>query len=219
MKKFLFLTGLITLLLSLSGCLGTLYPLFTEKDLVYDARIIGTWKEKDEKDNKENMKIEKASKQDLTNFPALQHLADKAYIVSLQSKETKLEYNNQSNTFLVEQKFIAFLTKVGTGQYLDFFPIPTDRQLQYNALFTQHFTGMHSFYRIEVRNDRSIELSQLAEEYLKDLIRQKRVRIQHEVGLYGSYLITAPTSELQQYVLKYGDVPEAYEGSTLYTKM
>src|SRR5687768_8846614 len=120
MKKLLLLTGMITLILSMSGCLSTLYPLFTEKDLVYDGRLIGEWKEKADD---ESMVIEKASRQDLARLPALQHLVDKAYIVSLKSKEAGVN-PTRSNDQQVEQKFIAFLTRLGTGLYLDFFPAP-----------------------------------------------------------------------------------------------
>jgi len=214
MKKLLLLTGMITLLLSISGCLSTLYPLFTEKDLVFDARLFGEWKEKGDE---ESMLIEKASRQDLAHLPALQQLVDKAYIVSLKSKEAGANPTG-SNDQQVEQKFIAFLTRLGTDLYLDFFPTPTARQQQYNTFYGAHFIGMHSFYRVQIHNDRSIELSQLKEEYLKDLIKQKRVRIKHE-DIDGSYIITAPTEELQQYVLKYGRVPEAYDGNTVYTKI
>jgi hypothetical protein len=215
MKKLLLLTGMITLILSMSGCLSTLYPLFTEKDLVYDARLIGEWKEKADDGS---MVIEKASLQDLAKLPALQQLVDKAYIISLKSKEADVN-STRSKDQLIEQKFIAFLTRLGTDLYLDFFPTPTDRQQQYDGFYITHFISMHSFYRVQVHNDRSIEISQLKEEYLKNLIQQKRVRIKHEVYIDGSYIITAPTEELQQYVLKYGSVPEAYDGNTVYTKI
>jgi hypothetical protein len=217
MKKLFLLTGMLILLLSLSGCLSTLYPLFTEKDLTYDARLIGEWKKKKDK---EIMVIEKASRQDLGKFPALQQLADKAYIVSIKTTENlNLEDSSHNHEVTIEQKFIAFLTQLGTGLYLDFFPAPTTRQQQYNELYTAHFIAMHSFYRVQLHNDRSVELSQLNEDFLKNLINQKRIRIKHEVKLDGSYIITAPTEELQQYVLKYGNIPEAYEGNTLYTKI
>ncbi len=216
MKKLLLLTGMITLLLSMSGCLSTLYPLFTEKDLVYDARLIGEWKENDDD---ESLMIAKASRQDLKKFPALQHLVDKAYIVSFMSRKTTIIINEQSSSWQAEQKFIAFLTRLGTGLYLDFFPTPTDRQEQYNAFYKQHFISMHSFYRIQVHNERSFEINQLKGDYLQELIRQKRVRIKHEKNAYSSYIITAPTEDLQQYVLKYGQVPEAYEGKTVFTKI
>src|SRR5688572_8983667 len=159
MKKLLLLTGMITLLLSMSGCLSTLYPLFTEKDLVYDARLIGEWKEKGDE---ESMLIEKASRQDIAHLPALQQLVDKAYIVSLKSKETGVNPTG-SNSQQVEQKFIAFLTRLGTDLYLDFFPTPTARQQQYHTFYGAHFISMHSFYRVQIHNDRSIELSQLKE--------------------------------------------------------
>jgi hypothetical protein len=80
---------------------------------------------------------------------------------------------------------------------------------------------MHSFYRIRFHNDRSFETSQFNEDFLKRLIDKKQIRIKYEVRFDGNYVITAPTEELQQYVLKYGDEPEAYykESSATYKKI
>jgi hypothetical protein len=64
-----------------------------------------------------------------------------------------------------------------------------------------------------------LEIGQLKEEYLKNLIHKKQIRIPHEVRYDGSFLITASTEELQQYVMKYGNVPEAYENLTTYSKI
>ena len=46
--------------------------------------------------------------------------------------------------------------------------------------------------------------------YLEKLIKNKQIRIKHEVMEDGGIFITAPTEDLQQYLIKYSDVPEAY---------
>jgi len=44
MKKVSIILGFTFLIIFLSGCLTTLHPIFTEKDLAYDPKLIGTWK-------------------------------------------------------------------------------------------------------------------------------------------------------------------------------
>ena len=69
---------------------------------------------------------------------------------------------------------------------------------------------MHTSFRVELANDGSFELSQFDESYVTDLIDKKKIRISHETDPDDNFVITASTSELQQYIMKYGDDPSAY---------
>jgi hypothetical protein len=78
---------------------------------------------------------------------------------------------------------------------------------------------MHTSYRVEILNDGSFELSQLDGSFVNSLIEQKKIRISHETGADDNIVITASTSELQQYLIKYSDEPEAYESKkTIFKK-
>jgi hypothetical protein len=78
---------------------------------------------------------------------------------------------------------------------------------------------MHTSYRVEILNDGSFELSQLDGSYVNSLIDQKKIRINHETGADDNIVITASTSELQQYLIKYSDEPEAYDSKkTIFKK-
>ena len=54
-----------------------------------------------------------------------------------------------------------------------------------------------------------------------NLIKNKKIGIRHEVTEDGNYVITAPTEDLQKYIIKYSEVPEAYnkDNSATYSKM
>jgi hypothetical protein len=178
--------------------------LFTEKDILFDPKLIGAWKEPGDD---EMIVFEKVV--NYKELPAaIQQLAPQGYIISL-----------KNNKGVTERKYIGFICRLGNDRYLDFFPLPTERQQQYDAFYRQHLVSLHSFYRMRFTNERSFEIAQLKEEYLKDLINKKQVRIPHEVRDDGSFLVTASTKELQQYVLKYGNVPDAYESLTTYSKI
>ena len=206
MKKHILIVAVIMLVTTLSGCLSTLHPLFTEKDLVYDTRLLGSWRVGDGNDTAFIERGTAASFAQLSE--PLRRLANKAYVVTFRDdKETV--------------KYYAFLTRLGKELYLDYFPFEDAHQLQYDAFYKQHLVKMHTFYRIRFNDDRSFEVSQFDEGFLEQLIKNKQIRIRHEIRFDGTYVITAPTEELQQYVLKYNDVPEAYykDNNATYTKL
>ncbi|WP_315818701.1 hypothetical protein [Paraflavitalea speifideaquila] len=119
-----------------------------------------------------------------------------------------------------KRKYYVFLARIGKHQYLDYYPIETKMQKKYAAFYKSSYVRMHSFFRLlsgEYGN--SIKIGQFADSYLQKLIEQKQIRIRHEKKIDGSYVITAPTEELQQYVAKYGDVDEAFQDNKTFTKI
>jgi hypothetical protein len=206
MKKTIIAALLVVIISTLSGCLATLHPLFTEKDLVFDPRLLGSWKTPD---NNDVLVFEKGTSRNFSALPApMQALADKAYLLTIKEKGN-----------VPETKLYAFLSRIGNSLYLDYYPAENSYQQQYEDFYKQHFIKMHTFERIRFHNDQSFETSQFDHNYLKALIAKKQIRIQHEIRTDGSYVITAPTEELQQYVLKYGDVKEAYENTSTFNKL
>lgn len=194
MKKHFIIVVAIVVITTLSGCLSTLHPLFTEKELVFDPRLLGAWKT----DGPDTLFFERGTAESFNQLPeSLRRLASKAYVVRAKDDNEEIRY-------------YVFLTRLGKELYLDYFPCESKTRLQYDNFYKQHLVKMHSLYRIRFQNDGKFEVSQFDEGFLEDLIKNKKLRIQHEVRFDGSYVITAPTEELQQYVLKYSDVPAAY---------
>jgi hypothetical protein len=206
MKKLLIASVLVVAVTMLSGCLATLHPLFTEKDLAFDPRLVGSWKTKTDNDI---FTFEKGTAANFGKAPAgMQRLAGNGYLLTI------TEPGNAQST-----KFYAFLARIGKHTYLDYYPVENSVQSKYNAFYKGHYIKMHTFERIRFFNGQSFETSQFDENHLDRLISEKKIRIQHEKHPDGDYVITAPTAELQQYVLKYGDTKEAYENTSVYHKM
>ena len=196
MKKYLF-AGLVTLIICLfySCGLQTLHPIFTEKDLVFDNRLLGNWKTV----NGTIISYTRATKKDLAELPAsIQENADKVYLLTKKEKDGTVT------------KYYAFLVKLGKNNFFDYYPCAVDKTGKADEFFTSHFVRMHSISRVHILNTSSIRVAEFEDDYLKKLIKQKNIRIRHEVDEDGNYFITASTAELQQYILKYADVPEAY---------
>lgn len=208
MKKIIPLSGLTLLLvLLMTGCLTAVHPLFTEKELISEPRLLGNWRIGEGADAIE-VNFEKGNPESFKELPeVLQKASSRAYIVMVKEKGQ------------IVQKFFAFPTQLGDALYLDYFATTTPRQNSYDAFYKAHYNAMHSFYKIQFEKNGSFKASRLKGEYLENLIKNKQLRIRHEERADGSFVITAPTAELQQYVLKYGNNKEAYENSETYSKI
>jgi len=199
MRKKSAIIAIVLVSFFLSGCLfPSLHPIFTEKDLASNAKVLGTWT-----DSKKNNKVlfEQAFPKDLEELdPAFKKQSGKIYMLTNKDAEGN-----------VISRYYAFLVKLGNKYYLDFYPAETEKQKNYDGFFTGHLIKMHLFYNMHFVNDRTFQLKQFDKGFLEDLIKKKQIRIKHEIMDDGTYFITASTEELQQYLIKYSDVPKAYE--------
>lgn len=200
MKKIALTTAFALLLIFLSGCLTTLHPIFAEKDLVYDPKLIGTWKT-DSNGNKSRAVITNLSTESSIELPG--------NISSIKHKGYLITYQNQNGT--TSERYIAFLAQIGKHLYFDYYPADKKEDRKIDDFFGIHFVKMHTSYRVEISKDGTFELSQLDQGYITALINEKKIRISHEKDADDNITITASTKELQQYLLKYGDEPSAYE--------
>jgi hypothetical protein len=199
MKRIKVSVILFAVVLCLAGCLTTLHPIFTAKDLISDPRLIGNWeKAKD----KSKVIYRQPNVNELNNLsPALQSEAGKIYMLD--------EKDEQGD---IRSTYYAFMVKLGKYYYMDYYPASEKERQSADNFFAAHYIPMHSIYRIEFKNNNSFDVRRLDGGYLEKLIKNKQIRIRHEVMEDGGIFITAPTEELQQYLIKYSDVPEAYGG-------
>jgi len=208
MKKIILTTAFAFLLIFLSSCLTTLHPIFTEKDLAYDPKLIGTWKTENQ-DNKGQVVITNLASESSVELPGnISSIKQKGYFISYQ--------NGPGET---SKRYIAFLARIGKHLYFDYYPADRKEDEKIDEFFGAHLVKMHTSYRVEILNDGSFELSQLDESYVTKLIDEKKIRISHETDADDNTVITASTQELQQYLLKYGDEPSAYRSDkTIFKK-
>ncbi|TMI65453.1 MAG: hypothetical protein E6H07_05915 [Bacteroidetes bacterium] len=199
MKKVAIILGFTFLIIFLSGCLNTLHPIFTEKDLAYDPKLIGTWKIENQ-GNKGSAVISNLTTESSLDIPGtISSIKQKGYFISYRDENGK-----------VSEQYIAFLARIGKHLYFDYYPADKKEDRKIDEFFGVHLVKMHTSYRVEILNDGSFELSQLDGSYVKNLIDEKKIRISHETDADDNITITASTKELQQYLLKYGDEPSAY---------
>lgn len=201
MKKVSIILAISLLVIFLSSCLKTLYPIFTEKDIVYNPDLLGRWQpEKKEGTDQSNLIITSLADEKSLELPGnISSIKQKGYFISYESPGGS-----------VKEQYIAFLARIGKHLYFDYYPLEKQEK-KVDEFFLAHFVKVHTSYRVDISGDGSFELSQLDEGHLTKLINEKKFRIKHEKDENGDIMIiTAPTEELQQYLIKYGDDPEAY---------
>jgi len=187
---------LFALLILVPGCLiKSLHPFYTEKELVFKQELIGNWKDPDSGiwEISQHKRFAGIFKDDIP---------EKAYDISFSDKKGT-------------SKFVTHLFTIDDQLFLDFYP---DNIETGTELGNFHFIPAHTLAKIQI-NAGKVIIRWYNEEWLVNLFNQNRVRIAHERVPYDqddhnrdSYqvILTAPTAELQKFIHKYGNDPEAF---------
>lgn len=173
MNKLTIVTTFIAILL-LASCVQSLHPLYTEKDLIFDPVLVGTWESEG------------------GNLWIFHKSGEKSYELVYQEKETPA-------------KFQAHLVKLGHYRFLDLYPMSLDLK---NDLQQAHILYTHTFFRVWLEQD-TLRLAILEHDWLKKMVDKKKVNIKHEV-VDRRIVLTAATKDLQKFIVKYADDPEAF---------
>lgn len=199
MKTKTFLSIIVLALLVSSCILSSLFPLYTEKDLRTDDRIVGKWLIIEEDRQNDYWIIEKVDTANLGGgFLGLsgiwsEYKTGKTYrLVAVQDS--------------IQQEFALHLLELYGTEYLDFYPV--NYEVSHDFL-GWHMVPVHNFAKVEIHKDQLV-LHFFDPDFFIKLIEQNKIRISH-VDLDGRQLITAETDELQKFIKKYGHESQAYE--------
>ncbi|HMQ63636.1 MAG TPA: hypothetical protein PKE06_23330 [Flavilitoribacter sp.] len=124
---------------------------------------------------------------------------DPSYEVSLVNEDQK-----ERDTFTV------YMVKLDDHFFLDF--VRKDRE-EYFA----PYLPTHSFAKIE-KNGKDWVIRTFNGDFLEKLIKNRKIRIKHEVLDNDQYLLTASTEELQEFFRKFATEPEAFDEPTTLTR-
>jgi hypothetical protein len=203
------------MMITLMSCVTSLHPLVTYNTAITDDRITGVWTEKGqeyrvqkffsseffqlnkedlEKERKENNgKLTEKSKRDSLLF-------SRSYMIRY--IKDGLRYDLFGNMIRLDgQLFINFLS-------VDMNTIhEKDEEIE---LPNRLETG--TIARVQFKNANTIKLDFINGEYVYDQIKSGRMKIKNERDdLYDTFLITASTNELQQFIQKYGNDDRFYK--------
>ncbi len=172
----------IAAIVGFSSCTPSLHPLCGEKDAVFDPELVGTWGEQGVREDQEIWQFEKTD--------------DNAYTVIFTETSTK-----------ARSVFRARVVRLGGRTFFDAILVEkfmNGVEVDEYALIRPHWFGRLS------RQENSIKLALLNEDWLKQAIAANKIRIQHEVLGDGAIVLTAPTKELQSLALKLADDDKAF---------
>ena len=102
-------------------------------------------------------------------------------------------------------KFDAQLVRLGEFLFLD--TAPGDPGIT-NLFYLLHFAPTHTISRAWLRGD-VLLLAPLADEWLKEMLDQRRVTIAN-ARVHDHIILTATTDELQKFAVDYADDPDAF---------
>ena len=180
-KKFLF----YLLAVILGGCVPviSLHPLYTEKDVVVDKKLYGTWV-----DDANNTKT-------TWEFKSIDEPKN-AY---------KLIFSDDEG---MKGSFVAHLVKLQNRLFLDIFPSelpwepedPNKMDWPYNSLF---LIPAHTFVKID-SIEPQLKLRLMLESKMEELLKENPNAVEH-TSVGDRLVITGSTKELQAFVLKYAD--------------
>lgn len=179
---------MILFLTALPGCVRSLYPLFTEADLIFEPALIGEWLEDEGKDTWTFVK-EGEKEYTLYHFQA--------------------EFEGRGGTKVSGDtvKFLAQLGKLNGNYFLDIFPNKPDTKVK-NGFYNYHLLAVHTFSRLWLNED-TLKLSMLANDWLEKMIDNNAFKIPH-ARPNDQLILTASTEELQALVIKYADNIKAF---------
>ena len=184
----------LILTILLSACVPSLHPIYTDKDLVFDKELVGTW----------------VSDGETWVFKSID---DKYYELIYSDTNKKSSKENDGigkilpNSAGTSAKFDAHLVKLGEEIYLDLFP--DNSQFEQNTLLLLHIFPCHTFMKVRIENDK-FSYQMFSGDWFKKSIEKNPEILSHE-KVDDSYLITASTSELQEFILKYTDSEKMFE--------
>jgi hypothetical protein len=203
MKKILIMISLLVALI-FQSCLTSLQPLVTPDKIITDKRIVGNWQGEDR-----SVKIEEALKSDF-------YKSQKGSL-----DEMKKDSINYGRSYLItignngiDHYLLGSLIQLGNSLYMDFTPLTTQNKVHpendiYN--FGAYYAPAFTFAKVEIVNAGSIALKFPDGDFIQDQIKSGNMIIKHEQdNLFGSFLITASSHDLQQFLLKYGHDERIY---------
>jgi hypothetical protein len=178
------------------SCVVSLLPLFDDGYLVSEPGLLGAWKAANDTDT---WTFEKADGME--------------YLLTQRQIEYGQEESVGSGTPSKKvpgdtARFRARLGRLGAGLFLDLIPAEQGNPEVRNDLYNAHMVPGHTLARVWLDKD-SLRIVFLDEDWLTEAVKDGRITLAH-VETKGWLVLTAPTSGLQAFILKYGEDKKAF---------
>lgn len=201
MKKLAFMC----LAALLGGCVPflSLHPLFTEENVVFEEKLLGTW-------------VDDSTPPEFTwEFARLDPTAAEKLREQFEDQVKKFYRLNITDKEGRKGSLVACLVKLKDRMFLDIFPdkLPSgeadmeEAKLMYNAFF---FVSAHTFLRVD-SIDEELTLRLTVEDRFKELIEANPDAVEF-TRIDDRSILTASTKELQAFIAKYAGDERLFPG-------
>jgi hypothetical protein len=202
MTKSIFL--LFIPIMIMQSCITSLQPLVTKNTVVTDSRLTGTWNS-----DGQEYAIQKVVESDIYKkykegsmsfssppFKRDSILYSKSYVIHYM--KNKIKYDLYGSMIKLNGEYFMNFT------YADLNEVDSS-SISERAICPTCFVQSYTIARIRFSNSNTITLDFIDGDFLYKQINAGRMKLKHETDeLYDTFLITASTSELQQFIQKYG---------------
>lgn len=159
------------------GCLPSVQPLYTEKDLVFKKELVGAWIDGDAA----------ADKAERWNFSA----ADETTY--------RLEMRDENGR---EGVMVARLVKLESGLYLDLQPDPAFLEKKAAAWYQFALVPGHVFFKVHAVGEKALSLSAPNFDWIDKLLKEQPGSLAH-YRARDRVTLTASTAEMQAFIGKH----------------
>lgn len=200
MRRYI-LSGVL-ILFSLSSCLTIVQSLVTPGNIFTDDRIEGQWTDSDSR-NLLIQRFMKSKAKDL--FAEMGHYTTEDSV--FYTKFYAISYREKNLDYL----WFAGMCKIKDQFYINLVPYEC---LDNNGKKAYKLgKEISSIAKLEWKNNNSLILHFLDGDYIKQIILNGNARIKHEYDpLFGTFVITASSRELEQFLEKYGNSQDLFKG-------
>jgi len=201
----------VLILLTLSSCLTIVQSLVTQDNIITDNRIDGLWIDSDSKSILVQKIMNSKLKPSFTELDRHDYTRDdsvfftKHYVISFREK-------------ILDYSWVAGIVKINDHFYLNLEP---DECLRTNGKEAYTFNGQDflttsTIAKLEWKNNNSLVLNFLNGDYIKEIVLKGKAQIKHEYDpLFGTFVITASSEELEKFLGKYGNNENLFNGGKI----
>lgn len=226
-KAFLLITLLV---LTMSSCVYSLFPIYTIDTIVYRPELLGEWKLTDDDtymrfESAKILKEVKAAKRkadlDSGKTPDF-NFGDfgvnngsnneidraKTYLLTITDSNSITSHNE----YRVEY-YEAHLVDIDGTLFLDILPI----RAAVNKDVSHDFIPMHTFMKFDIKGNDFV-ITPFESKKLLDLFNSNLIRLRHE-KLNDQVIITAQPKELQKFLSRYSEDESVFDDAQNYHKL
>ena len=180
MRRMLTL-GVVGLALSIAGCVPSVFPLYTDKDVRFDPALVGEW-------------LEKGSTDESWTF----------------TKSGSNAYGLVYREHQQMASFDVHLLRLGTHQFLDMTPDAEGlKKIEAPDIYKSALIPGHLFVKVSQITP-VLKMAFLDPKWIKTYLRDHPAEIAHFLYQGEDVILTAPTRDLQTFITKHADDKDAF---------